>query len=80
MATRAQGARSYDRYVVACRTFPVYEDIPMLKRRRAFVAMAAAARTWLVAPARTCTQAVANPATPTKDPALQTGYALSMDC
>jgi hypothetical protein len=46
----------------------------MLILRRTFVAMTASAGMWLVAPARSFTQVVANPATPTTDPALQTGF------
>ena len=47
----------------------------MLICRRPFVAMLAGAGTALVAPVRSFAQAAATPATPTTDPALQTGYA-----
>jgi pimeloyl-ACP methyl ester carboxylesterase len=47
----------------------------MLMRRRAFVTMAAAAGTSLVAPARELVQAQANAATPMAEVAPQTGYA-----
>src|SRR5918997_388394 len=51
------------------------EDRPMMMRRRTFVAMAAAAGTALVTPARGFAQADASAATPTTETIPQTGYA-----